>query len=201
MKLQKAPGRRPYRMKARADAAAATGQRILDAAVEVFWERPTVEISLEEVGRRAGVSVQTIIRRFGGKAGLLAAGGAREGSRIQAQRNQAAPGDVAGAVSALVEHYEDFGDRVVRMLAEEEKVPALTPIIDNGRKVHRNWCARMFADALHRRSGIDRERLLAQLIAVCDVYTWKLLRRDAGLSRRQTELAIGELLNGLIGGA
>src|SRR5215469_11979235 len=35
---------------------------------------------------------------------------------------------------------------------------------------------------------------MAQIVAVCDVYTWKLLRRDAGLSRPQTELALAELL-------
>jgi hypothetical protein len=36
---------------------------------------------------------------------------------------------------------------------------------------------------------------------VCDVYTWKLLRRDAGLSRRQTELALLELLGPLLEGS
>jgi hypothetical protein len=36
--------------------------------------------------------------------------------------------------------------------------------------------------------------LLAQLVAVCDVYMWKLLRLQAGLSREQTALAIRELL-------
>ena len=37
-------------------------------------------------------------------------------------------------------------------------------------------------------------------VAVCDVYTWKLLRRDAGLSRRQTELALFELLEPMLEG-
>ena len=48
--------------------------------------------------------------------------------------------------------------------------------------------------------GRRARRRLAQLVAVCDVYTWKLLRRDAGLSRRQTELALVELLEPLTGG-
>lgn len=201
MNTGSAAGRRPYRMRARADAAAATGERILDVAVELFWEHPGTDISLDEVARRAGVSVQTVIRRFGGKDGLVAAGGEREGARIAAQRFQATPGDVAGAVSVLIDHYEEFGDRVVRMLAEEQRVAALAVVADRGRELHRDWCTRMFADALQRRTGADRQRLLAQLVAVCDVYTWKLLRRDSRLSRRQTELAIRELLNGLLGGA
>jgi len=188
-------------MKARADSAAATAERILDAAVELFWEHPSVSVSLDEVARRAGVSVQTVIRRFGGKDGLLAAGLEREGERIGVHRNRAVPGDVPGAVSVLVDHYEELGDRVVKMLAEEQRVPALAPIVDRGRELHRAWCARMFAQALNRHTGVERARLLAQLVAVCDVYAWKLLRRDSGLSRRQTELAIRELLNGLLGGA
>ena len=75
--------KRRYRMTARADAAAATRDRILDAAVAVFWERPLVDISLEEVARRAGVSLPTVIRRFGDKAGLFAAAGEREYERIR----------------------------------------------------------------------------------------------------------------------
>jgi hypothetical protein len=37
-------------------------------------------------------------------------------------------------------------------------------------------------------------------MAVTDVLTWKLLRRDRHLSRRQTELALIKLLQPLTGG-
>jgi hypothetical protein len=47
-------------------------------------------------------------------------------------------------------------------------------------------------------SGPLRRRRLAQLVAICDVYVWKLLRRDARLSRKQTELALIEMLTPLI---
>lgn len=67
--------------------------------------------------------------------------------------------------------------------------------------MHRDWCARVFAPALSGRTGVDRRRRLAQLVAVCDVYTWKLLRLDAGLSRRQTEIAMAELLNPMLEGS
>lgn len=187
-------------MVARAEAAAATAERILDAAVEVFWELPTDQLSLDEVARRAGMSVQTVIRRFGGKDGLLAAASEREAERVRRQREQAPVGDVAGAVGVLVDHYEAVGDRVLRILAEEERIPALREIADRGRVLHRRWCARVFSLALAGRDGVERERRLAQLVAVCDLYTWKLLRRDAGLSRRQTELALIELLQPMLKG-
>jgi hypothetical protein len=41
----------------------------------------------------------------------------------------------------------------------------------------------------------------AQLVAICDVFTWKVLCRDAGLSRRQTELELVELLESMMEGA
>ena len=57
--------KRPYRMTARAESAARTGERIIDAAVEMFSEEPSRSISLDGVAHRAGVTVQTVIRRFG----------------------------------------------------------------------------------------------------------------------------------------
>jgi AcrR family transcriptional regulator len=190
--------RRPYRMVARAESVAATGERILDAAIEVFWEQPSEQISLDEVARRAGVTVQTVIRRFGGRDGVVAAAAQRQTERVGRQRDEAPIGDAAGAVHVLVDHYEEMGDRVLRLLAEEERVPGLRKIADLGRASHRDWCARVFASALEGRQGVERRRRLAQLVAICDVYTWKLLRRDAGLSRRQTELALVELLEPLL---
>jgi AcrR family transcriptional regulator len=193
MKSAAAP-QRPYRMVARAESAAATGERILDAAVEVFWELGGAGISLDEVAHRAGVTVQTVIRRFGGKDGLFTAAAEREVERVRRQRDEAPVGDAGGAVRVLVDHYEEMGDRVLRLLAEEERVPGLREVADRGRVLHRAWCGRVFAPAMEGRTGIDRRRRLAQLVAVSDVYMWKLLRRDAGLSRRQTEIAILELL-------
>jgi hypothetical protein len=40
--------------------------------------------------------------------------------------------------------------------------------------------------------------LLAQLVAVCDVQVWALLRQASNLSRRQTERALVELIEPLL---
>ena len=122
-------------------------------------------------------------------------------ARCSARRDErdAAPvGDVAAAVAVLVEHYEVTGDRVLKMLAEEERIANLSEIVAGGQALHRDWCAKVFAPALARLADVERRRRLAQLVAVCDVYTWKLLRRDAGLSRNQTDLALVELLNPML---
>lgn len=119
---------------------------------------------------------------------------------MRRQRDEAPVGHVRAAVRVLVDHYEAMGDRVLRLLADEERLLGLGEVAEHGRILHREWCARVFAPALDGRVGVQRRRRLAQLVAVCDVYTWKLLRGNGGLSRRQTELALVELLEPLSDG-
>jgi AcrR family transcriptional regulator len=189
---------REYRMGARADAARLTGERIIDALVSLYLEQPLDEIRLADVAQRAGVTVQTVIRRFDSKAGLVVAAVERVAEQVAAHRGAVAPGDVAGAVANLVEHYEQAGELSLKLLAEEPSAPGIASITETGRRIHREWCAQVFAPTLDRLSGPLRRRRLAQLVAICDVYVWKLLRRDARLSRKQTELALIEMLNPLL---
>jgi AcrR family transcriptional regulator len=188
---------REYRMGARAEAARLTGERIIDALVSLYLEQPLERIRLTDVAERAGVTVQTVIRRFESKTGLVEAAARRVSEHVSAQRAAVTPGDVAGAVATLLDHYEQFGGLSLKLLAEERSVPEISPIAEAGREYHRAWCATVFAPTLESLTGAVRRRRLAQLVAVCDVYTWKLLRRDAGLSRAQTELALIEMLTPL----
>jgi AcrR family transcriptional regulator len=202
MKYEKSetPQKRPYRMRARAEAAAETGRRILEAVIELHRERFFDQVSLEDIAERAGVTVQTVLRRFGSKEQLIEAA-AEEGNRqVRHQRDQAPVGDIEGAVKNLVDHYEEWGETALRLLAQEERVAAFRSITDTARAFHYEWVERTFAPLLVKRTGMARRRLLAELIAICDVYFWKLLRRDVGLSREQTELAIRETILALKGG-
>jgi AcrR family transcriptional regulator len=192
---------RPYEMRARAAAAAETAERILDAVERLFWETPDGEPTLEAIASAAGVSVQTVIRRFGGREGAEAAAFARAAGRVADQRGEARSGDLPGAVTVLVAHYEALGDGVVRMLASEHQRPFVAQVAVNGRRMHEAWCEQVFAPTLNSLTGVARARRLAQLMAVCDVGTWKVLRRDRKLSRKQVELALLELLEPLTSGA
>jgi AcrR family transcriptional regulator len=195
------PQKRPYRMRARAQAAAETGRRILEATIELHGERFFDQVSLEDIAERAGVTVRTVIRRFGSKERLIVAA-AEEGTRwVTHQWYRVPVGDIEGAVNNLVDHYEEWADSALQLLAQEERVAAFRSITEAGRAFHHEWVERTFAPLLAKRTGEARRRLLAELIAVCDVYFWKLLRRDLGLSREQTELAIRETILALKGEA
>lgn len=182
----------------RAETTARTRDRILDATAQLFWEEPGRDLTLERIAATAGVTVQTVIRHFGGRTGTFEAAVEREIARVRDERDPAAVSSTRDAVHQLVAHYERLGDRVMVLLAEEHRSAAVAAVLERGRLAHRRWCEEIFANALSGLSGPARRRRLAQLVAVCDVYTWKLLRRDAGLGRSATELALVELLTPLV---
>src|SRR5689334_18048726 len=105
--------KRPYRQSARAQAAQETAERIVDAFALRRRDSWFDEIRLEDVARDAGVTVQTVIRRFGGKEGLLDAAKMQIGQEIM--RTRVVPrGDAAAVARALVDDYEVSGDVVMR---------------------------------------------------------------------------------------
>jgi AcrR family transcriptional regulator len=66
-------GRRPYAQVLRAESAAGTRARILDAVAQRLREAPTEPVSLEKVARIARVSRSTIYGDFESRAGLFRA--------------------------------------------------------------------------------------------------------------------------------
>jgi AcrR family transcriptional regulator len=188
---------RPYRMKARAEAAEATRTKILDAAEDAFEELQFDEITLTAVAERAGVSVQTILRHFESKDTMFVASLLHTGAKMAGDRGVVPVGDLEQVVDELVDHYEQHGNRVLRMLSQEDREPVLKQLADLGRAYHLEWCKQAFGSALRGLPRTERERRVAQFVAGTDIYTWKLLRRDRGLSRRQTKLAMRELLEPL----
>jgi AcrR family transcriptional regulator len=189
---------RTYRMGARAEAAEQTGQRILAAALGAFTSEHFDEVTLDQIAEGAGVTVQTVIRRFGSKQELVRAV-AQEQTRVVADhRGQAPVGDIAGAVANLVDHYEEYGEIAMHLLRQETRVDALAEVTADGKRLHEQWVRRVFSPWLRELEGVNRGRLYAQLVALCDVYTWHLLRQQRHLSRRQTELALNELLEGVL---
>jgi AcrR family transcriptional regulator len=191
MKLPKAP--RAYSQTTRAQSAEATGKRIVEAFLARLMKQWYDEITLDRIAEDAGVTVQTVVRRFGGKEGLLASTVKVLGTQIDARR--AAPGpDIHRHIDHLVEDYEQIGETVLRLLASEPRHPALSEFLDFGRRSHREWVTTAFADSLGGLKAQQRERAVNALVVVTDVYSWKILRRDRQLSPAETKSTMGRML-------
>ena len=191
------PERRPYRQSARLESTAATGRRIIDAFVKLTQDVWYDQLTLNDVAEHAGVSVQSVIRRFGGKDGLISAVIAQVGGDIGARR-AAAPGDVEASLAGLFDVYEEHGNGVIRNLAQESRYPELQRIVEFGRREHRRITAETYAPWLDRLDGAARQQALDALVIATDIYVWKLLRRDMGRSLAQTKAAVLRLINAVL---
>jgi AcrR family transcriptional regulator len=184
-------------MATRAAAAEATRERILDAACDAFLASWYDDVTLRDLAAAADVALQTVVNHFGTKEALYGTAVERISDAIEGRRYDVEPGDVEGAVAALIDDYDRTGDFTVRTLAEEGRRAVVEPGLARGRRGHQDWVEHVFPAALEGMRGLARQRRLAQLVAVTDVYTWKLLRRDKALSRDQTVLAVCELVEAL----
>ncbi|MXO59366.1 TetR family transcriptional regulator [Altererythrobacter salegens] len=188
---------RTYKQTARAKAAEETGERI----VQAFYARMQVgwfeDIRLDDVAADAGVTVQTVIRRFGGKDGLLAAASEYLGDKIMTER-KASVGDVGRAVEAIVKEYEAQGELIMRALAQEDRYPQIRAMTDKGRATHRQWVGLIFAPWLEPLELAERRHAHDRLVIALDLYVWKLLRVDMkrsleDLRRTMLEMAAAAL--------
>ncbi len=189
---------RTYSMTTRAESVAQTEQNILNATVALWLELPLSQLTLDKVAERAGVTVRTILRKFGSKEELIEACIQRDASGLEQRRNEAPVGNIEEALDLLLAEYEQLGEAVVRTLTLEAELPAAKKILDRGRAYHRAWCARVFAPYLPEQDPRAYELKLAAFIAATEIYLWKLLRRDLGKSAEETRAVFRLLLEGLL---
>jgi AcrR family transcriptional regulator len=190
--------KRAYRGTVQAEVAALTAQRIIQAGLALFDEQWGETITLEQIAERAGVTTQTLLRRFGSKE-RLADAISQEAFRLSQQQLIEPPvGDIATIAAGLVAYYDAGGKRMLRGLVQEEKYPELHSIIDVARASHKAWLERAFASPLMPLEAQERARLLAQLTTLTGVYTWHILRNECALSSEETTQALQEMLTALL---
>jgi AcrR family transcriptional regulator len=128
---------RGYDMTARAEKAAQTERSILQATAALWQELSIHEIALEAVAERAGVSVRTILRKYGSKEGLFEVCIETDAAENERRRNEAPAGDIEAALRILLDDYEQYGDANIRTLAVEAELEVARKLLDAGRKYHR----------------------------------------------------------------
>lgn len=154
-------------------------------------------IRIAAVAAVAGVSSQTVHTHFASKEALFLTAIGEIGQEVLELRSGTPPGDVAAIARELVAEYERYGDINWGLLPLERDSPAVAAALKGGRAGHRAWLAASFAgllplDPRRRRQALDA------LYAATDVGTWKLLRRDLGLSPARTRAAIETLVRGAL---
>ncbi len=189
---------RTYTMSSRADAVASTKERIATAALELLMERRYDDVTLTDIAASAGVSHQTVLNHFESKEGVAFAAADLVVASTNDARSGVAPGDTVGAIRRLVTDYEQIGDANARWAMDVEHLGSLAPLIEQARHTHRAWLEAAFEPYLPV-DGKARRRVVNALHAATDVYTWKLLRRDLGVTRAETERTMVLLVDGALG--
>ncbi len=197
-KSDNSPDKRPYRMSTRRESVERTRVSILEAAYRLWLERPYDEVGLEEIADAAGVARQTVHRQFGSKDDLLVAVTEWRRPREEETWSRAEPGDVHAAVAAHVDRHERMGDAVVRFLTLEGRIDAIDHLLATGRAAHRAEIEHLFSPFLPSSFHHAYERAVLALCAATDVMVWKLLRRDLGCDRTETEAVIRQLVDGVL---
>ena len=170
---------RKYDMGARQQAKTATRDVILRAAIDTFMAERSFAITLPAVAERAQVTVKTVLRHFGSRDGLVDAAWSQAYDEVMTERVPP-QGDPEAALKVLIAHYERRGGVVLTMLTDETD-PRAARMYNAGRLAHREWVEDVFADRLPEQTA-QRSRLIDVLVVATDVYAWKLLRLDRGLS-------------------
>jgi AcrR family transcriptional regulator len=189
---------RPYRQVARAQSRERTRDALIEAAVDEFFGDRWQESSLESLAAQAGVTKQTLLRHFGSKNGLLLQALIRSASNMFDQRWRVSPGNVAGAVENLLDHYEAWGERSRRIGSWQGGPAMLAQLSKMARQVHYDWIDYVFAPWLKGMPEPARARRRATLIALCDVQTWWILAHDLGLPRAQVAATLVEAIQAVL---
>lgn len=170
---------RRYSMARRSLQAEATKKRIREAAQDLYRAEPE-HFTLKEVSRRAGTTVQTILRLFESKAALITL------LRFVEPAKPAVPG--AEMITALRELQDTY----------EASADTASPS-ENEHEAHRAWVEQHLVVLGEHPVNPGTQTTLFGLIAATDRATWRLLRQELGLYRRAAEAVVIAMVRGLIG--
>jgi AcrR family transcriptional regulator len=192
---------RRYEQRLRAESAAATRRRILDAVYERLREAPAEAVSVDRVAKMAGVARSTVYLIFGSRAGLFDALAADLYERsgyprlLEAVRVEDAWESASGGIRAGVEIFAADRD-VFRALhsmegLDPEAVGGTVRRIEERRAEGMSWAARRLRDQGYLRPGVGVSEAAHILWIQASFDAFDLLYTGRGLSaKRVAELLV-----------
>lgn len=189
---------RTYQSDLRAQQAATTRERILDATMRVL-AKGLAEVTVPAVAREAGVSVPTVYRHFGTKRGLLAA--LQPHLRRRAGIDRISPPDsidgLRGTLVALIGGMESLDDVWRAALA--------SPAGEEVRRIHgpnRVRLGRTIADGVAPSlPEADRDRVARLLLVLTSSSALRMWREQLGRSVEEIADEIDVAVRALIASA
>ena len=187
----------------------ASVDRVLEAAEGLIREDAFHTATMDELAAAAGVSRATVFNRFGTKLGVLQALYARclESPEMEAIQKAMAIEDPVAALEALIdagcEMWEEHGfiqEQLQAIVVLEPEAGALVEEQRNEQRADLRDLTRRLARADRLRPGLGEARVTATLHMLTSLESFLWLRREHGLSLRQTREIIMELARTLLHG-
>lgn len=206
-------GKRPYDTSRRRDRARKNRERMVAAAEELFLADGYAQTTIAAIAARAGVSVDTIYKGFGGKPGLvraivesaLAGGGSvhAEHRSDALQATESDPRKIIEGWGRFVQEISPRGSPILllarRAAATDPELQGLLDELDESRLQRMTLNARRFQEAGHLRPDVTLEEAASVMwtSTAPELYELLVIRRGmtlARFSRYVTEVMIGALL-------
>jgi AcrR family transcriptional regulator len=187
---------RPYQQKARAESAAETRGRILDAVSECLRREPTTPPSVGEIAGGADVARSTVYLVFGSRAGLFDAFAQELWERSGLRNLQEAVNvpdareGVLGGIRAGVDIYAADRDVFNALFAmtrlDPDAVGGAVERVEQGRAEGMAWASRRLARQKQLKPGVSAKRASHVLWLLTSFEAFDLLYTARGLSARET---------------
>jgi AcrR family transcriptional regulator len=181
--------------------------RVLEAAERLIREDAFHTATMEELAAAAGVSRATVFNRFGSKLGVLQALFTRgmEGPEMEAIQRALEIEDPVESLKAVIEAacaiWDAWGFVHEQLQAIVILEPGASALVDQQRDQQRaeiRDLTRRLARAGRLRPGLGEARAAATLHMLTSLESFLWLRREYGLSLRQTRETIAELARTLL---
>ena len=144
------------------------------------------------------MSVQTLHIRFGTKEELFTAAFRRWMAEQGQRRVDARVGDLEDIVRVLYDNYDDQGEIGLRMIAQEDRIPAIRADTDSGRRWQRRWVGQVFEPFLAAAPPDARGRPARRAHRGVRHLTWRLLRLDIGHPTADARRIVRGMISALV---